>query len=40
MKRPSGRSVAVPMKLAVGNHYGTKDYLPFFQADVSLIRYR
>jgi hypothetical protein len=24
----------------VGNHFGTSDYLPFFQAKVTNIRYR
>jgi hypothetical protein len=29
----------VPAQLHVGNHYGTDDYLPFFQADVRRITY-
>jgi hypothetical protein len=29
----------IPSKLSVGNHYGTNDYLPFFQAEISGARY-
>jgi hypothetical protein len=30
----------IPAKLKVGNHYGTRDYLPFFQAEVITARYQ
>jgi hypothetical protein len=30
----------IPSKLSVGNHYGTNDYLPFFQAEISNARYQ
>jgi hypothetical protein len=30
----------IPSVLHVGNHYGTKDYLPFFQARITAARYR
>lgn len=30
----------IPSRLHVGNHYGTPDYLPFFQAEVVDARYR
>ena len=29
----------IPARIAVGNHYGTDDYLPFFQVDLSSARY-
>ena len=29
----------VPANLDVGNHYGTDDYLPFFQAEIVNVRY-
>jgi hypothetical protein len=29
----------IPVKLRIGNHYGTDDYLPFFQAEISHARY-
>jgi hypothetical protein len=30
----------IPSKLSVGNHYGTDDYLPFFQAEIRNARYQ
>lgn len=32
--------LTVPSRIAVGNHFGTPDYLPFFQATIDSIRYR
>jgi hypothetical protein len=32
--------LTVPTKIAAGNHYGTEDYLPFFQATVTNMKYR
>lgn len=29
----------IPAQLNVGNHYGTDDYLPFFQANLTSVRY-
>jgi hypothetical protein len=29
-----------PARLKVGNHFGTDDYLPFFQAEIVSARYR
>lgn len=29
----------IPTQVAVGNHYGTDDYLPFFQATISRVIY-
>jgi hypothetical protein len=29
----------IPSKIRVGNHYGTTDYLPFFQAEIASARY-
>lgn len=29
----------IPSELKVGNHYGTNDYLPFFQATVTSVEY-
>jgi hypothetical protein len=29
----------IPVRLRIGNHYGTNDYLPFFQAEISRARY-
>ncbi len=34
------QGLTIPTELEVGNHYGTGDYLPFFQAKVSKARYR
>lgn len=31
--------VTIPSRLSVGNHYGTPDYLPFFQAEITRARY-
>jgi hypothetical protein len=30
----------IPTEVAVGNHYGTEDYLPFFQARITKAAYR
>ncbi len=30
----------IPARLSVGNHYGTPDYLPFFQAEITRATYR
>jgi hypothetical protein len=30
----------IPSRLKVGNHFGTEDYLPFFQAEIVSARYR
>lgn len=30
----------IPTKVAVGNHYGTEDYFPFFRAEIVDARYR
>jgi hypothetical protein len=30
----------IPAQVAVGNHYGTEDYLPFFQARIARAAYR
>lgn len=32
--------LTVPSRMAVGNHFGTPDYLPFFQARILTLRYR
>jgi hypothetical protein len=29
----------IPSKISIGNHYGTGDYLPFFQAEIGSARY-
>lgn len=31
--------LTIPSQVAVGNHYGTADYLPFFQARITHARY-
>lgn len=33
------QGLTVPTEVAVGNHYGTEDYLPFFQAKVTSARF-
>ena len=33
------QGLTVPSEMAVGNHYGTDDYLPFFQARITHARY-
>jgi hypothetical protein len=30
----------IPARLSVGNHFGTDDYLPFFQAEITSASYR
>lgn len=30
----------IPAILKVGNHFGTEEYLPFFQAEIVSARYR
>jgi hypothetical protein len=30
----------IPAKVAVGNHYGTDEFLPFFQAEITHARFR
>jgi hypothetical protein len=35
----SWEGYTIPAVLKVGNHYGTPDYLPFFQATVTRARY-
>ncbi len=35
----SFQGVTVPVELAVGNHYGTASYLPFFRARMTRARY-
>jgi hypothetical protein len=30
----------IPARLDVGNHYGTNEYLPFFQAEIVSVKYR
>jgi hypothetical protein len=30
----------IPARLKAGNYYGTDDYLPFFQADITRAAYR
>jgi hypothetical protein len=32
--------LTIPSRVAVGNHFGTAEYLPFFQAEVTRARYR
>jgi hypothetical protein len=32
--------LTIPTRIAVGNHYGTRDYLPFFQAHITRATYR
>lgn len=32
--------LTIPTKVAVGNLYGTPDYLPFFQATLTAVKYR
>lgn len=34
------QGLTVPTRMAVGNHYGTKDYLPFFQARITSAEFR
>lgn len=29
----------IPTEISVGNHYGTEEYLPFFQARITRVRY-
>jgi hypothetical protein len=36
----SFQGLTIPTVISVGNHYGTEDYLPFFQAQISRVRYR
>lgn len=40
LEEATSEGLTVPSRIAVGNHFGTDDYLPFFQATVSEIRYR
>ena len=35
----SYQGLTIPVEIAVGNHYGTDDYLPFFQSKVTAARY-
>jgi hypothetical protein len=35
----SFQGLTIPTALSVGNHFGTGDYLPFFQARVTRARY-
>ena len=30
----------IPSQVSIGNHYGTPDFLPFFQAEITSARYR
>jgi hypothetical protein len=30
----------IPSRVSIGNHYGTPDFLPFFQAEITDARYR
>lgn len=30
----------IPTRIAVGNHYGTDDYFPFFRAEIVDARFR
>jgi hypothetical protein len=34
------QGLTIPTEVAVGNHYGTEDYLPFFQARITKATYR
>ena len=34
------QGLTIPAEIAVGNHFGTEDYLPFFQARIMGARYR
>jgi hypothetical protein len=36
----SFQGLTIPSRVAVGNHYGTDEYLPFFQAEISRASYR
>jgi hypothetical protein len=36
----SFQGLTIPSRVAVGNHFGTADYLPFFQAEISSASYR
>jgi hypothetical protein len=36
----SFQGLTIPTAVSVGNHYGTEDYLPFFQARISRASYR
>jgi hypothetical protein len=31
--------LTIPTEISVGNHYGTEEYLPFFQARITRVRY-
>jgi hypothetical protein len=33
------QGLTIPTAISVGNHYGTEDYLPFFQAQIIKARY-
>jgi hypothetical protein len=33
------QGLTVPTRISAGNHFGTPDYLPFFQARVTKARY-
>jgi hypothetical protein len=42
MRTPDERTFAghtIPSKVRMGNHFGTEDYLPFFQAELVDVRY-
>ena len=34
------QGLTIPTRLAAGNHYGTSEYLPFFQASLTRVSYR
>jgi hypothetical protein len=36
----SFQGLTIPTRVAVGNQFGTPDYLPFFQATITSVRYR
>lgn len=40
LREGTNQGLTIPTQIAVGNLYGTPDYLPFFQATLTSVKYR